>query len=112
MAVSPGTYNFTVQRRADHSVTLQFKDSNDAAFNLTGWTVAAQAWDRTRTTKHADFSVTYTNRSTGTVALSLTDTQTTLFPDEAYYDVLLTDPSDVKEYYLEGVIIVSQGYTT
>lgn len=112
MAVSPGTYNFTVQRRADHSVTLQFKDSNDAAINLTGWTVAAQAWDRTRTTKHADFSVTYTNRSTGTVALSLTDTQTTLFPDEAYYDVLLTDPSDVKEYYLEGVIIVSQGYTT
>ena len=112
MAVSPGTYNFTVQRRADHSVTLQFKDSNDAAINLTGWTVAAQAWDRTRTTKHAAFSVTYTNRSTGTVALSLTDTQTTLFPDEAYYDVLLTDPSDVKEYYLEGVIIVSQGYTT
>ena len=112
MAVSPGTYNFTVQRRADHSVTLQFKDSNDAAIDLTGWTVAAQAWDRTRTTKHADFSVTYTNRSTGTVALSLTDTQTTLFPDEAYYDVLLTDPSDVKEYYLEGVIIVSQGYTT
>ena len=112
MAVSPGTYNFTVQRRADHSVTLQFKDSNDAAINLTGWTVAAQAWDRTRTTKHADFSVTYTNRSTGTVALSLTDTQTTLFPDEAYYEVLLTDPSDVKEYYLEGVIIVSQGYTT
>ena len=112
MAVSPGTYNFTVQRRADHSVTLQFKDSNDAAINLTGWTVAAQAWDRTRTTKHADFSVTYTNRTTGTVALSLTDTQTTLFPDEAYYDVLLTDPNDTKEYYLEGVIIVSQGYTT
>jgi len=112
MAVSPGTYNFTVQRRADHSVTLQFKDSNDDAINLTGWTVAAQAWDRTRTTKHADFSVTYTNRTTGTVALSLTDTQTTLFPDEAYYDVLLTDPNDIKEYYLEGVIIVAQGYTT
>ena len=111
MAVSPGTYNFTVQRRADHSVTLQFKDSNNAAINLTGWTVAAQAWDRTRTTKHADFSVTYTNRATGTVALSLTDTQTTLFPDEAYYDVLLTDPSDVKEYYLEGTIFVSEGCT-
>ena len=112
MAVSPGVYNFTVQRRADHSFTVSFKDSNDAAINLTGWTVAAQAWDRARTTKHADFLVTYTNRTTGTVALSLTDTQTTLFPDEAYYDVLLTDPSDVKEYYLEGVIIVSQGYTT
>ena len=63
MAVSPGTYNFTVQRRADHSVTLQFKDSNDAAINLTGWTVAAQAWDRTRTTKHADLSYIYNHCS-------------------------------------------------
>ncbi|BAQ93517.1 putative long tail fiber protein [uncultured Mediterranean phage uvMED] len=112
MAVSPGTYNFTVQRRADHSVTLQFKDSNNAAINLTGWTVAAQAWNKARTTKHADFSVTYTNRSTGTIALSLTDTQTADFPDQAYYDVLLTDPNEIKEYYLEGVIVTAQGYTT
>lgn len=112
MAVSPGTYNFTVQRRADHSVTLQFKDSNDAAINLTGWTVAAQAWNEERTKKHADFSVTYTNRSTGTIALALTNSQTELFPDKAYYDVLLTDPSNIKEYYLEGIIFASEGYTT
>lgn len=111
MAVSPATYNFSLQRRSDHSVTLQFKDSNDAAINLTGWTVAAQAWNKERTKKHADFSVTYTNRTTGTIALSLTDAQTELFPDLAYYDVLLTDPSDVREYYLEGVIEVSEGYT-
>jgi len=112
MAVSPAIYNFVLQRRSDYSVTLQFKDSNDAAINLTGWTVAAQAWNKARTTKHADFSVSYTNRSTGTIALGLTDTQTADFPDQAYYDVLLTDPNDIKEYYLEGVIRTSQGYTT
>ena len=28
-----------------------------------------------------------------------------------YYDVLLTDPNGLKEYYLEGIIYVSQGYT-
>jgi hypothetical protein len=38
MAISPGTYNINLQRRADYSVTLQFKDSADAAINLTGWT--------------------------------------------------------------------------
>ena len=43
MAISPGTYNISLQRRADYSITLQFKDSNDAAINLTGWTVAANA---------------------------------------------------------------------
>jgi hypothetical protein len=32
-------------------------------------------------------------------------TQTTLFPDEAYYDVLLTNPAGLKEYYLEGLVI-------
>lgn len=111
MAISPGTYDISLQRRADYSITLQFKDSTDTAINLTGWTVAAQVWNRLRTTKYADFTVTYTNRATGTVAIALTDEQTDDFPNEAYYDVLLTNPSGLKEYYLEGVVYVSEGYT-
>ena len=111
MAISPGTYNISLQRRADYSITLQFKDSTNTNINLTGWTVAAQAWNQARTSKYADFTVTYTNRSTGTVAIALTDDQTTVFPSEAYYDVLLTNPSGLKEYYLEGIIYVSEGYT-
>ena len=111
MAIAPGTYNISLQRRADYSITLQFKDSSNTAINLTGWTVEAQVWNQGRSTKYADFAVTYTNRATGTVAIALTDTQTTLFPDEAYYDVLLINPSGLKEYYLEGIIYVSEGYT-
>jgi hypothetical protein len=111
MAISPGIYNISLQRRADYSITLQFKDSTDAAINLTGWTVAAQVWNQDRTTKYADFTVTYTDRSTGTVAIALTDDQTTTLRNEAYYDVLLTNPSGLKEYYLKGIIYVSEGYT-
>jgi len=111
MSIQPGIYNISLQRRADYSVTLQFKDSNNANINLTGWTVAAQVWDQGRTTKFADFTVTYTNLVTGTVAISLTYTQTAAFPGEAYYDVLLTNPSGLKEYYLEGIVFISQGYT-
>jgi hypothetical protein len=111
MAISPGTYNISLQRRADYSVTLQFKDSSGTAINLTGWTVEAQAWNQGRTTKHADFTVTYTDRATGTVAIALTDEQTATLPNEAYYDVLLTNGSGLKEYYLEGIIYVSEGYT-
>lgn len=111
MAISPGTYNISLQRRADYSITLQFKDSTGTAINLTGWSAAAQVWNQGRTTKYADFTVTYTNRSTGTIAISLTDDQTVLFPNEAYYDVLLTNTSGLKEYYLEGIIYVSEGYT-
>ena len=29
MAIQPGTYNFTLQRRSDHSIPLLFKDEND-----------------------------------------------------------------------------------
>ena len=112
MAVAPGTYNFTLQRRADYSLDLQFKDSNNAVIDLTGYTIYAQAWNKNRTTKSADFTVTYTNRSNGQISLSLTDTQTTTFPDELFYDVLLEDSAGIREYYLEGVIFVSQGYTS
>tara|TARA_Y100000004_G_scaffold183504_1_gene231413 strand:- start:304 stop:645 length:342 start_codon:yes stop_codon:yes gene_type:complete len=111
MSVQPATYNFTLQRAADYSVLLQFKDSDGVAIDLTGYTVSAQAWNRLRTTKSADFGVAYTSRSEGKVTISLADTVTASFPDELFYDVLLENPSGSKEYYLEGVIFVSQGYT-
>ena len=112
MAVTPGTYNMTIQRRSDHSIQLVFKDSNNSAINLTGFTVEAQVWEETRTTKYADFGVTYTNRATGTVDIALTDTQTATFsPNILKYDVLLTDSNGLKEYYLEGDIFMNEGYT-
>ena len=113
MAIKPGTYNMTVQRRSDHSIQLIFKDSSNNAINLTGFTVAAQVWDFERKVKFADWNVTYTNRATGTVDIALTDVQTASFIRNAtlYYDVLLTNPSGLKEYYLEGNISVSEGYT-
>lgn len=112
MAVAPGTYNFVLQRRADYSLALQFKDSNDAAIDLTGQTIAAQVWDENRTKKYADFDVSYTNRQNGQITISLTDEQTQVFPDQAYYDVLVTNAAGTKEYYLQGKITVSQGYTS
>ena len=59
MAIKPGTYNMTVQRRSDHKIQLVFKDNNNAAISLVGYTVAAQVWDQPRANKYADFAVTY-----------------------------------------------------
>lgn len=112
MAVTPGIYNMTIQRRTDHSIQLVFKDSSNNAIDLTGYTVEAQVWEETRTTKFADWAVTYTNRNTGTVDIALTDVQTATFtPNLLKYDVLLTNASGLKEYYLEGDIFMSEGYT-
>jgi hypothetical protein len=111
MAVEPGTYNISLQRRADYYIALQFKDGSGSPINLTNWTVAAQVWNQTRTTKYADFTVTYTSRATGSVSIALTATQTATLPDEAFYDVLLTNTAGLKEYYLEGIVYISEGYT-
>ena len=112
MAIIPGKKNFTVQRRADFPLRLTFKDSTGSAINLTGFTVAAQVYDDSRTTKFADFNVTYTNRVSGIVDIKLSDTDTANFtPNVLKYDVLLTDGSGNKEYYLEGTLFISEGYT-
>ena len=112
MAVIPGKKNFTIQRRADFPLRLTFKDSTGSAINLTGFTVSAQVYDDPRTTKYADFTVAYTNRASGIVVISLSVADTTNFyPDILKYDVLLTDGSGNKEYYLEGTLFVSEGNT-
>ena len=113
MAIIAGTYDFTVQRRSDHTELFRITDSNDAAVNLTGFTVAAQVWNKERTGKYADFTVAYTNRTNGEFSISLTHVQTLQFtPNELSYDVLLLNGSGKREYYVEGTIFVSEGYTT
>ena len=112
MAIQPATYNMTIQRRSDHKIQIIFKDSTNTAINLTGYTVEAQVWEETRSIKYADFAIAYTDRSAGKVDISLTDTQTATFlQDNLKYDVLLTNPTGEKEYYLEGNIKMSEGYT-
>lgn len=120
--VSPATFNPThpIKRGQDWSFEATFKDPGGNPLNLTGWTVAAQAWsgevqsDGTiqRTTKLADFVVTFPSGVTaGVVKFALTKTQTPVLLDETYYDVALTDTSTIKEFYLEGILPVEEGYT-
>ena len=113
MAIQPGTYNMTVQRRADFSLQLDFKDSTGTVINLTGYTVYAQCWDEGRNIKYGDFAITYTNRANGIIDISLTDVQTATFETNTlYYDVMLENTSGLREYYLEGAITMSEGYTS
>ena len=112
MAIAPGTYDMTIQRRSDHTVSVTLKDSGGSAVNLSGYSIASQVWDSGRTTKAADVTCTVTSASGGAFDWKLTDTQTALLTlDEYKYDVLLTNPSGLKEYWIEGTIYMDQGYT-
>tara|TARA_B100000508_G_scaffold134503_1_gene125286 strand:- start:21 stop:365 length:345 start_codon:yes stop_codon:yes gene_type:complete len=113
MAIIAGTYDFTVQRRSDHTESIRITDSNDNAVDLSGATIAAQVWNKDRTGKYADFLISYTNRTNGEFTMSLTHNQTRQFtPNELAYDLLILSSGGKREYYLEGNIFVSEGYTT
>lgn len=111
MTSRPGQYNMLVQRRADHRLRIEIEDDTGAPLNMTGWTVYAQIWNKERTTKYADFAVQYTDRPNGVFHISLTATETTSLPCESFYDVMLEDTSGFKQYYLEGLVYISEGYT-
>ena len=113
MAIIAGDYDFTVQRRSDHTESIRITDSNDAAVDLSAFTIAAQVWDKDRTGKYADFSIVKTNATNGEFTMSLTHVQTLQFtPNELSYDVLLLNAAGEREYYIQGNIFVSEGYTT
>lgn len=112
MAITPASLLIRPQRRADYPLAVTFKDSTGAAINLTGWTVVAQMWDKARTAKVGDFTVTVTSAANGQVSLRLPHTVTVnMTAAEYYYDVMLINPSGLREYYLEGIARPSEGYS-
>ena len=112
MAITPATYNIRPQRRADFPLDVTFKDGAGTAINLTGWTVLASVWTTDRVSKVGDFVVTVTSAANGQVNLKLPHTVTTnLTANEYRYDVMLVAPSGLREYYLEGIVRPSEGYT-
>ena len=109
---TPGTYNLTLQRRADHSFDVNLKDSNGANENLTGKTILSQIWNENRTTKFADVTITVTNASAGNFTWKVTHTQTTGMTDNIYkYDILKVESNGDRSYFIEGTIYMSEGYT-
>ena len=111
MAITPAQYNIRPQRRADFPLDVVFKDSTGTALNMTGWTVIAQVWTPDRGSKIGDFTVTATDASLGSYRLTLPYSVTTALPTEARYDVMLIAPSGLREYYLEGIVRPSEGYS-
>ena len=111
MAVVPATLDLRIQKRSDWSIQVTFKDSEGTAVDLTGWTIASEVWDKGRTNLYATMSTELVDAVNGLVKLSLDRVQTEALPSRAQYDVALTNTEDIKEYYIEGTIVTSEGYT-
>lgn len=112
--ISPATFTpqYPIKRGQDWSFIAEFKQPNGTPLSLSGWTVEAQVWDVNRTSKVADLGVSFPSGVTGgIVKFALTHLQTPSLLNENYYDVALTSPALVKEYYLEGILPADEGYT-
>jgi hypothetical protein len=109
--MNPAVYNIVINQRATFSKTFQFKGSDNTPLNMTGYTVEAEVWTRNKTKKLADFSVTWVDRLIGKFTISLSPQQTALIQSEGYWDMLITEPSGKKDYWLRGRAGFALGYT-
>ena len=109
MGVTPGLYSPKIYRRVDWSQEFVLQ-ANGNAVNLSNSTLTAQAWNENRTKKYCDMTCTISDSANGKVQVSMTETQTTILPDVAYWDLKKTS-GDITEYWLTGKLNVFQGYT-
>jgi len=102
--MQPATHDLIIYRDRDFSQTFYFK-SLGVAMDLTGYTGKAEIREnKDAATLIVAFQVTV-DPLIGSIAISLTDTQTILLPvGDMAWDLVITDPHNLRQNYLEGQV--------
>ena len=105
--------NLVIYKFTDFEQTFLLEDSqSNSAKNLTGFTGTCKMQRTLNLGELTAFNLSFTNRELGKVRISLTNTQTANIADGKYfYELMLTDPNDVTERVIEGVVIVKHPVT-
>ena len=105
--------NLIIYKHTDFEQTFVLEDGlSNSAKDLTGFTGTCRMQRTLNLGSLTAFNVSFTNRALGKVRISLTSTQTANIADGKYfYELMLTDPNDVVERVLEGVVIVKHPVT-
>lgn len=109
--VDPAVYNITIHQGATFEMALQYKDSNGAPINMSGYTVQAQLWNRLGTSKITNFTQQWTAQASGSFKLRLAASVTSGITEQGQYDVMITEPSGDKYYLLQGNAFIDLGLT-
>jgi hypothetical protein len=105
--------NLVINAGCDFSQTFNLEAiETNSAFSLVGYTVSAQMRKWAGSSTSINFT-TYTNPlAPSTIVLKLTADQTkNLKPGRYVYDVLITDPSSLKNRVIEGMVLLREGVT-
>ena len=105
--------NLIIYKHTDFEQTFVLEDSqSNSAKDLTGFTGTCKMQRTLNLGSLTAFNLAFTNRALGKVRISLTSTQTANIADCKYfYELMLTDPNDVTERVIEGVVIVKHPVT-
>jgi hypothetical protein len=105
--------NLYVDQGSDFNAQITIYDDNNNPWNLTGYTGQAKIRKSYYSTTSVNFTVSFpVARTTGTVILDLSSSQTSLLEQGRYlYDVVLTNSSGKKTRVIEGIVTINPGVT-
>ena len=105
--------NLIIYKHTDFEQTFVLEDGlSNSAKDLTGFTCTCRMQRTLNLGSLTGFTVTFVNRLNGKVRISLTSTQTANIEDGKYfYELMLTDPNNVSERVIEGIVLVKHPVT-
>ena len=105
--------NLIIYKHTDFEQTFVLEDSQTNSFkDLTDFTGTCKMQRTLNLGSLTSFTLAFTNRVRGKIRISLTDDQTALIEEGKYfYELMLTDPNDVTERVIEGIVIVKHPVT-
>ena len=104
--------NLTIHTGTDFEQTFMLEDGNsNSALDLTGYTGCAKIKKYQSSTVAASFTLSFTNRATGKIRITMGESITnTLKAGKYFYDVLLNSGSNI-ERVIEGEGLVKRSVT-
>lgn len=103
--------NIVVDQGTDFSATIDVTNPDGTAFNLTGYTVAAQMRKNYASSTATTFSASH-NSGAGQITLALLKSTTNnLEPGRYLYDVEITSVGNNTVRVVEGIVTVTPGMT-
>lgn len=101
--------NLYIDQGSDYTTTVTINDSAGSPLDLTNYTSTAQIRKTYSSSTSVDFTVTFdSDRATGKITLSLTNSQTSAIKSGLYvYDVLISDINSKKTRVVEGTANIS-----
>ncbi len=109
--MDPAHYDITIHQGATFQFALQYKDSTGTPVNMSGYTLEAELWNRTGTSKLANFDIPWTVQASGMFKMRLASTVTSGITEQGQYDLIITEPGGDKYYLLQGTAYIDLGLT-